>query len=161
MCPSHRFSCLWSPPYSAAQGSSRCGEKSRTVGVGPETEPVDFCAPCASNSLTAVGRTMAAGFQGTERPLSVTHSYKHALSLPDTHRPSGIHGPVERPLDLLVCISTDSQRYSTCSLLSSLSLCQQSKLLYLVVENFSPNSYGPILRENLCMTILHRVVKCV
>lgn len=92
--------------------------------VGPETKPADSCAPCASNSLTAAGRTMAARFQGPERPLSVTHTHSCAhtlflsLSLPD---PLG-YGEVERPLNLLVCTSilsvdkpqppiTDSQGY--------------------------------------------------
>lgn len=89
-----------------------------------KVKQADPCAPCASSSLTAAGRTEATGFQGPELPLSVTRSHIHththtlslsfplSISLSLSRTPSG-YIEVERPLCASqYCVSTSPSPYS-------------------------------------------------
>lgn len=68
-----RFAFLWSPPSSLAQYSSRGRKKSRNLESRTQTQTSGLlCAVRPQLPHTAAGRTFADGFQGPERPLSVT-----------------------------------------------------------------------------------------
>lgn len=84
---SHRFSCLWSLPYSPAQGSSRGREKPRNVGESDlkpnQPSPVRRAPPTPSLQRDALWQT---DFKAHSAPfLSHTLLNTQALSLPDTH----------------------------------------------------------------------------
>lgn len=68
-----RFAFLWSPPCSFAQYSSRGRKKSRNLESRTQNQTSGLlCAVRPQLPHTAAGRRFADGFQGPERPLSVT-----------------------------------------------------------------------------------------
>lgn len=68
-----RFAFLWSPPCSPAQYSSRGRNQSRNLESRTQNQTSGFlCAVRPQLPHTAAGRRFTDGFQGPERPLSVT-----------------------------------------------------------------------------------------
>lgn len=68
-----RFAFLWSPPCSLAQYSSRERKNSRNLESRTQNPTSGFlCAVRPQLPHTAAGRRFTDGFQGPERPLSVT-----------------------------------------------------------------------------------------
>lgn len=68
-----RFAFLWSPPCSLAQYSSRGRKKSRNLESWTQNQTSGLlCAVRPQLPHTAAGRRFTDGFQGPERPLSVT-----------------------------------------------------------------------------------------
>lgn len=165
MPPGHRFACLWSPPYSPSQGSSRGREESGNVGESDlkpnQRTPVRRAPPTPSLQQ---GALWPPDFKAQSAPflshtLLCTHTLSLSLSL-SLLDPLG-YGQVEKTLDLLVCTSilsvdkpqpplTDSQGYRH---------LQPAAISYLCVNRSNSSTLGkaatflqtyrPVVRGNL------------